>query len=310
MTDRPVPTVPDRPTETADPDDPDDPDDQFERERPRLVGVAYRMLGTVPDAEDVVQNVWFRWNRLTPGEVDRPAAWLTTATTRLALDHLRSVRRRRESYVGPWLPEPLVREDGPAESAELAESLRLGFLTLLDELEPTERAVFLLSDVFGVPFAEIATTVGKSDVACRQIASRARRRIRRPTARTDAGSGRAVVDALLVALASGDLERVMAHLAPDVVCVSDGGATRRAARRPVVGAERVARFLVNLTHRHLGAMEVRMVLVGGDPGTVITLDGVIDLVTAFEVDGDRVVAVRSVRNPDKLVNVGRPVPLV
>jgi RNA polymerase sigma-70 factor (ECF subfamily) len=306
MTDRPPPTA------SAGGDGPGPAgtaDDVFEQERPRLVGLAYRMLGTVPDAEDVVQDVWLRWRRMAPDEVDRPAAWLTTVTTRVALDHLRSVRRRREAYVGPWLPEPLVGEAGPAESAELAESLRMGFLTLLDQLAPTERAVFLLADVFGLPFAEIATTVGKSEVACRQIASRARRRVRRPTTRPDAGASRAVVDALLIALASGDPDRVMEHLAPDVVCVSDGGATRRAARRPVVGAERVARFLVNLTRRHGGAMEVASVLVGGEPGTVISLDGTVDLVTAFEVDGDRVVAIRSVRNPDKLVNVGRTVPL-
>ena len=150
----------------------------FERERPRLVGLAYRMLGTVADAEDVVQDAWFRWQAVPPGGVDRPAAWLTTVTARIALDHLRTARRRRESYVGPWLPEPLVAEAGPAEVAEVAESLRFGFLTVLDELGPVERAVFLLADVFAVPFAEIAVTVGRSEAACRQIASRARRRVR------------------------------------------------------------------------------------------------------------------------------------
>ena len=161
--------------------------DVFERERPRLVGLAYRMLGTVADAEDVVQDAWFRWQAPCPGEVDRPEAWLTTVTTRIALDHLRSARRRREAYVGPWLPEPLVADAGPAEVAELAESLRLGFLTVLDQLKPVERAVFLLADVFAVPFAEIADTVGKSEAACRQIASRARRRRARPPKRRTPG---------------------------------------------------------------------------------------------------------------------------
>ncbi len=136
------------------------------------------MLGTLADAEDVVQDAWFRWRALRPGEVVRPEAWLTTVTTRIALDHLRAARRRREAYVGPWLPEPLVAEAGPAEAAELAESLRLGFLTVLDQLQPVERAVFLLSDVFAFPFADIATTIGRSEAACRQIASRARRRVR------------------------------------------------------------------------------------------------------------------------------------
>jgi RNA polymerase sigma-70 factor (ECF subfamily) len=284
--------------------------DVFERERPRLVGVAYRMLGTIPDAEDVVQNVWLRWQTLRPGEVQRPKAWLTTVTTRIALDHLRSARRRRETYVGPWLAEPLVSEAGPAETAELADSLRLGFITMLDELKPVERAVFLLADVFGVPFADIADTVGKSEAACRQIASRSRRRVRRPGAHRDIGSDRTVVDALMMALAMGDTELVMRHLAPDVVCVSDGGATRRAARRPVVGAFRVARFLINVSRRLDPGSDVRSAVINGDVGAVISIDGAVDLVTAFEVDRDRVVAVRVVLNPDKLGHVDRPVALL
>jgi RNA polymerase sigma-70 factor (ECF subfamily) len=283
--------------------------DLFERERPRLIGLAYRMLGTIPDAEDVVQNVWFRWDRLRPGQVDRPGAWLTTVTTRVALDHLRSARRRRESYVGPWLPEPLVDDAGPAESAELAESLRLGFLTMLDQLGPVERAVFLLADVFGVPFAEIADTVGKSEPACRQIASRARQRVRRPTARRDPGSDRAVVDALLAAMATGDVDLVMRHLAPDAVCVSDGGADRRAARRPVLGAWRVARLLINLSRRFDETMTMRVTTINGDIGTIVSAHGVVDLATAFEVDRGRVVAIRAIRNPDKLTHVDRPVAL-
>jgi RNA polymerase sigma-70 factor (ECF subfamily) len=289
---------------------PTDPVDVFQRERPRLVGLAYRMLGTVSDAEDVVQNVWLRWHKLRPGQVERPEAWLTTVTTRIALDHLRAARRRRESYVGPWLPEPLVNEAGPAESAELADSLRLGFLTMLDQLKPVERAVFLLADVFGLSFAEIAGVVDKSEVACRQIASRARHRVRRPTTRRHVGSDRAVVEALLTALATGDIDLVMEHLAPDVVCVSDGGATRRAARRPVLGAERVARLLVNLSRRYRGSISVRTELINGDIGTVISIDGVVDLVTVFEVEQDQVAVVRAVRNPDKLGHVGQPVVLV
>ncbi len=284
------------------------PTEVFEAERPRLTGLAYRMLGTVGDAEDVVQTAWLRWRSVRPGEADRPAAWLTTVTTRIALDQLRAARRRRETYVGPWLPEPLVVDGrrgplGPEDSVELSESLRLGFLTVLDQLTPVERAVFLLADVFAVPFAEIGGTVGKSEAACRQIASRARRRVRRPGERRDPGADRAVVDALMVALASGDIDRVLAHLAPDAVCVSDGGATRKAARRPVVGAPRVARFLVNLTRRVAGSVEIREATVNGDAGAVISIDGSVDLVTAFEVEGDRVVAVRLIRNPDKLAHV-------
>jgi RNA polymerase sigma-70 factor (ECF subfamily) len=288
--------------------------DLFERERPRLVGLAYRMLGTVADAEDVVQDAWLRWQAVAPGEVDRPGAWLTTVTTRIALDHLRTARRRREAYIGPWLPEPLVADAGPAETAELAESLRFGFLTVLDQLQPVERAVFLLADVFGVPFAEIADTVGKSEAACRQIASRARRRVRpvhgshpdEPRIPADRSTDRAVIDALMTAVALGDVDAALHYLAPDVVCVSDGGAATRAARRPVVGADRVVRFLVNLTRRHAGHVTARPVSVNGDVGMVVSLDGTVDVVTAFEVDGDRVVTIRMVRNPDKLVHVNTP----
>ena len=288
--------------------------DVFERERPRLVGLAYRMLGTVADAEDVVQDAWLRWRTLRPGQVDRPEAWLTTVTTRVALDHLRAARRRREAYVGPWLPEPLVAEAGPAETAELAESLRFGFLTVLDQLQPVERAVFLLADVFAVPFADIAVTVGKSEGACRQIASRARKKVRAVDGtghspvedRAGQRDGRAVVDALMTAVAMGDIDLALTYLAPDVVCVSDGGAGRRAARRPVVGADRVVRFLVNLTRRHAGHLSARPVSVNGDVGSVVSLDGTVDVVTAFELEDDRIVTIRMVRNPDKLAHVEAP----
>ena len=288
--------------------------DRFEQERPRLVGLAYRMLGTVADAEDIVQDVWLRWQASPPGTVERPEAWLTTVTTRIALDHLRTARRRREAYIGPWLPEPLVAEAGPAEVAEVAESLRFGFLTVLDQLQPVERAVFLLADVFTVPFAEIAVTVGKSEAACRQIASRARRRVRpaaashpdSPRDREVRQSDRRVVDALLTAVALGDVESALRHLAPEVVCVSDGGAAIRAARRPVIGADRVVRFLVNLTRRHEGHLTARAASVNGDAGVVVCLDGTVDLVSAFEVADGQVVAIRMIRNPDKLVHVDAP----
>jgi RNA polymerase sigma-70 factor (ECF subfamily) len=281
--------------------------DIFERERPRLVGLAYRMLGTVADAEDVVQNAWLRWRKIDLSEVERPEAWLTTVTTRLALDHLRSSRRRRETYVGPWLPEPLVSDAGPAEAAELADSLRLGFLTVLDQLNPVERAVFLLADVFTVPFADIAVTVDKSEVACRQIASRARRRVRHPGPVRHTGSDRQLVEALMGAIAVGDIDQVVRYLTADAVCVADGGATRRAARRPVVGAPRVARLLVNLAHRYEGQLDVRAATINGDVGAVISVDGDVDLVMAFEVDDGSVAAIRLIRNPDKLTHIGTAV---
>jgi RNA polymerase sigma-70 factor (ECF subfamily) len=285
------------------------PTDVFERERPRLIGLAYRMLGTVTDAEDVVQDAWLRWQTIGVDQLERPEAWLTTVTTRVALDHLRSTRRRRETYVGPWLPEPLVSPAGPEDAAVLADSLRLGFLTVLDQLTPVERAVFLLADVFAVPFADIAATVDKSEVACRQIASRARRRVRQPAPTHDPDANRAITDALLAAIAVGDVDQVLERLAPDVVCVADGGAGRRAARRPVVGAPRVARLLINLAHRYTGDIEVRTASVNGDAGAVIIIGGEVDVVAAFEIRDHQAVAIRLVRNPDKLAHVACPVPM-
>jgi RNA polymerase sigma-70 factor (ECF subfamily) len=278
--------------------------DAFTDARARLLGLAYRILGSLADAEDVVSEVWFRWDRADRSVLERPEAWLTTVTTRVAVDHLRARRRRGADYPGPWLPEPLVGSPGPEELAEVADSLTLGFLILLDELEPLERAVFVLADVFAVPFAEIGEVVGKSPAACRQIASRARRRVREARLPRPSGPDRQRVDELLGAVAAGDLRAVIDRLAPDVVCTSDGGPLRRAARRPVVGAPRVARFLVNLSRRYAGRMDVTPVSVNGDAGYVVDVDGTVDQVLSCSVVDGRITAIRIVRNPDKLLRVG------
>ena len=288
-------------------------DDAFEASRPRLLGLAYRMLGSLGDAEDVVQEAWLRWHGADQAAIDTPAAWLTTVTTRLALDRIRSTQRRREDYVGPWLPEPMVVDEaGPEASAEMADSLTLGFLTVLDRLGPVERAVFLLADVFGVGYGDVADAVGKSEVACRQIASRARRMLQGATARRPRATERRVVDELLVAMAMGDMNAVLERLAPDAVCVSDGGPTRRAARRPVVGAERVARFFVNVTRKAYSDLTRAVpATINGDPGVIIYIGDEIDVVASFEIDDqNRVAAIWMVRNPDKLEHVLTPPHLV
>jgi RNA polymerase sigma-70 factor (ECF subfamily) len=276
----------------------------FAAQRPRLLGIAYRMVASLVDAEDIVSEAWVRWCTADRIDIVSPEAWLTTVTTRIAIDWLRSARHNREEYVGPWLPEPVVAEPGPEERAELADSLTLGFLCMLDRLDPVDRAVFLMADVFAVPYAEIADAVEKSPEACRQIASRARRRLRHPQRRART-IDRRVVDELLVALWMGDMDAVLARLAPDAVCITDGGANRTAARRPVVGASRVARFLANLTQRYHDQLTVTAVTVNGEPGIVGRLDGQIDFVAAFEMWRDVVVTVRLVRNPDKLRLVER-----
>lgn len=288
-------------------------DTVFEAERPRLLGLAYRMLGVYAEAEDVVQETWIRWNASTD-DLERPAAWLTTVATRLALDRLRAGKRRREDYVGPWLAEPVVLEPGPEEAAELSDSLTLGFLTMLDRLSPIERAVFLLADVFAVPYREVATTVDKSEVACRQIASRARRRLGsgndESVGRHHAGGDRKIVDELLLAVVTGDVARTLELLAPDVVSISDGGANRHAARRPVVGADRVARFFTNLARKNLHRASAVGATINGDPGVIVSVDGAVDFVAAFEVEHGRVASIWIVRNPEKLEHVLAPVALV
>lgn len=275
------------------------------------MSLAYRMLGTPDDADDVVQDVWFRWDDAHGrGDVDNPAAWLTTVTTRLAIDRLRSARRRREVYVGPWLPEPLppgTETDVPSSSAVAAESLTLGFLAVLERLQPVERAVFLLHDVFGYPFTEVAATVERSEAATRQIAHRARQRVQADRVRVDPDPDRVeqLADAFLGAMLEGDVDALRALLTEDVVHVSDGGADRRAARRPVVGAHRVARLMVNLASRVEPGTELHPVIVNGQYGWYATMRAEPLMVLVPSFHGGRVSRLHAVLNPDKLARFHR-----
>jgi RNA polymerase sigma-70 factor (ECF subfamily) len=295
--------------------------DRFEHERPRLIGLAYRILGSRIDAEDIVQEAWLRYERTDPTTIDEPAAWLTTVVSRLALDQLRSARHRREAYVGPWLPE-FVRSDAgsgpgrdPQAAAELAESLTLGFLRVLETLGPVERVVFLLADVFDVPHAQIAEIIDRSPAAARQIASRARRRVREerptdaPAGRTDVAADVAVVEAMVTALASGEVDQVLRLLADDAVLISDGGAAVKAARRPVVGADRVARFLTNLANRGLKLLDAEITTINNGTGVVLSWFDVTFTALVFEVADGRVTEVDIMRNPDKLAALDLDGPL-
>ena len=289
----------------------------FEAERARLTGLAYRMLGSVADAEDVVSEAWVRFQRADPATVDRPAAWLTTVTSRLAIDRLRSQTSRREDYVGPWLPEPVVTAvpgavgpapfDDPAERAELSESLTLGFLVVLDRLGPVERAVFLLADVFGEPYAEIARAVGRSEEACRQIASRARRRVREERADRTAADEE-LLAGLIGALAVGDVQGLLDILSPDVVLTSDGGPDRHAARRPVLGPDKVIRLLTNLTGRMPDGIDMEIQHVNAAPALVMHHpDGTI-VMSADPSDEGLVAAIRLQLNPQKVAALESPFP--
>jgi RNA polymerase sigma-70 factor, ECF subfamily len=288
-------------------------------ERPLLVGLAYRITGSRVEAEDIVQDAWLRARRTDAATIDNPAGWLTRVVARLALDHLRSARHRRESYVGPWLPEPVVggmitagTVEDPATASELAESVTFGFLRMLETLAPVERVVFLMSDVFDVPFTEIGKAVDRSPGACRQISSRARRRIREGSPRRgvpdDAGS---VVGELLAALTAGDVDRVLSLLAEDAVLVSDGGPRAYAARRPVVGRERVARFLVNMSRRLASLdLSIESAVVNGEPGVVVTGGGRWLLTLTAHVDDGAIAALYSVVNPDKLAALDIADPMI
>jgi len=280
--------------------------DQFEAARPRIRGLAYRMLGTLADADDVAQDTWLRWQAAEGPHITNAEAWLITTATRLCLDRLRSSARTREIYPGPWLPEPIVTDPDPESAAELADSLTLGFLLLLDQLAPVERAVFVLADVFDVPYAEIASTVDRSEAACRQIASRARRKLRpdEQPGRT-AAADRQLVRDLLRALAAGDVNEVVTRLAPQVVCITDGGPDRRAARRPVVGSSRVARLLIALA-RSYAHLTTRPALVGGSAGAVLSAGDRIEQVLAVTSADGVITRLYFVGNPDKLTSLGHP----
>jgi RNA polymerase sigma-70 factor (ECF subfamily) len=275
----------------------------FEGERDRLLGLAYRITGSRVDADDVVQEAWLRWDRSDQDAVERPGAWLTTVTSRIALDRLRAAQRAREAYVGPWLPEIAVSAEDPAERAELAESLTVGFLAVLERLGPVERVVFLLADVFAVPFDEIAPVVDKTPDACRQVASRARKRVReeRPRFRATDEEAWRIAAAFLAAVQAGDLDTVLGLLAPEVVAVSDGGPEHHAARRPVRGPDRVARLVMNLTARTTPDITIEARTINGQPGVVYRRGERVFMAAAIEVIDGQVAGLFSVVNPDKLL---------
>jgi RNA polymerase sigma-70 factor, ECF subfamily len=297
--------------------------DAFEDERPRLTGLAYRITGSLADAEDAVQEAWIRWSALEPGSVDNPAAWLTTVTSRLALDSLRAQRRRREVYVGPWLPDPVATTRSVEETAELAESLTLGFLVLLDSLGPLERVAFLLGDLFGEPYPVIAEVLGKSEPACRQLTSRARRKMRSagPSGSAPGPSPAAASAELLMRLMdsvlAGDEATALRLLDPDVVLVTDAGPARRAARRPIIGAEQVIRYVEGV-RRLLGFSAcpgreklpaMRLLEVNASPSLVLEFAGEPTVITG-ETAGGLITTIWVRRNPDKTAALHDPPPLV
>ncbi len=278
-------------------------DEPFVVHRRLLFTVAYEMLGSAADAEDVVQESWLKWSRVDQSEVRDPRAYLVRIVTRASLDRLRVLARRREDYVGPWLPEPLLTTPDVAEDAELADSLSTAMLLVLETLTPTERAVFLLRDVFELDYNELAQAVGKTEAAVRQIASRARAHVaaRRPRGAASQHDSRKALTAFMAALETGDLQPLVDILAPDVVALGDGGGIKQALPRPVSGADKVGRLMgLGLrTSRELG-MTAEMVSVNGWPALLLRIDGAIDSVLSVRVDDGLVSGIYTVRNPEKL----------
>jgi RNA polymerase sigma-70 factor (TIGR02957 family) len=289
----------------------------FAEHRRLLFTVAYQMLGSVADAEDAVQDAWLRWSRVDPASVADPRAYLVQITTRLALDRLRSAQHRRESYVGPWLPEPLVTEPvgaarppDPAEAAEVAEQVSLAMLVVLETLSPLERAVFVLREVFGLSVAEVARALDRSESAVRQLAHRSREHVeaRRPRFDTDRRSAREVTERFLAACIGGDVDALLAAMAPDVVLISDGGGKAKAALRPIVGADKVARFLVATTATGTDdpTLEIAIADLNGAPAVVARTAAGPLLAAQLVLVGGRIEEVLIVRNPDKLAGLAHP----
>ena len=289
-----------------------DEGDAYQELRPLLFSIAYRMVGSASEAEDLVQEAYLRFHRAVAGgaEVDSPKAYLSAVTTRLAIDHLRSARARREQYVGDWLPEPLVTGEAadPAGHAETADSLSLAFLVLLERLSPVQRAVFLLHEVFGYPYAEIAGLVGRSEDTCRQIAARARRHVEagRPRFEASRRQREELARRFFAAVDQGDTEGLVGLLAADAVLYGDGGGKAPALAAPLHGAERVARLLIGLARRGRAAgIGYAPAEINGHPG-LLTLDpaGRLLGVLALDIADGRVQTVRSIINPDKLRHLG------
>jgi RNA polymerase sigma-70 factor (ECF subfamily) len=280
----------------------------FSEHRKLLFAIAYRLLGSVADAEDVIQDAWFKWSAADRIQVSDPKAYLARIVSNLAVDRLRSTRRQRETYVGPWLPEPILTESDASEEVAVAESVSVAMLVVLETLSPLERAVFVLKEVFDFSYAEIADAVDRSESAVRQAAHRARNHIqaRRPRFETDRTKKREVTERFFAATTGGDINELMALLAPDVTLWTDGGGKVRQAMRPIVGVDKVVRWLAGAASRpyegvEISDMSAEVAEINGAPGVVLSGGGRVIATLTVDVDADgRIVTIHNVANPDKL----------
>ncbi|MEV6770287.1 RNA polymerase sigma-70 factor [Nocardia sp. NPDC051030] len=284
--------------------------DTFVAYRNLLFTVAYEMLGSAADAEDVLQETWVRWAQVDMDQVQDHRAYLVRITTRQALNRLRTMKRRKESYVGPWLPEPLLTAPDVAEDIELAESMSMALMLVLETLSPTERAVFVLREVFDVSYEEIAAAVDKTPVTVRQIAHRARQHVeaRRPRSVVSPGQARAALESFQMALETGDPQGLLNVLAPNVVLLTDGGGIKTAARVPIIGIERVLRNLLVGFGKIGATLSTEPTVVNGNPALVLRWDGEVGIMT-FRMDDTRITGLYFVRNPEKLTHIDSPTAL-
>ncbi len=280
----------------------------FEEHRDLLTGVAYRILGQLGDAEDVVQEAWLRWTARDRAEISEPRAYLLRVVTRLSVDRLRREAARRETYVGPWLPEPLLIEPDVADRAELADSISIAMLVVLETLSPLERAVFVLHEAFGFTHPEIGVILERSDVTVRQLAHRAHRHVRerRPRFDTDPTIRATVTASFLDACQRGDIDALLTVLAPDVVFVGDSGGIGRAPRHPIHSADKVARFLLAIANTPIPGLTVELAHINGGPAILISSEGQPMTVFTLDICDGRVQTIHAIANPDKLHHVRKP----
>ncbi|HXP66692.1 MAG TPA: RNA polymerase sigma-70 factor [Steroidobacteraceae bacterium] len=285
----------------------DDRATTFQRHKPKLYGIAYRMLSSAADAEDILQDAYLRWHETDAGRIEIPEAWLTTVVTRLCIDRLRASRSEREAYLGPWLPEPIVGEASPAADArsELDSDLSMAFLVVLERLAPLERAAFLLHEVFDCGYPEIAAVLGKSESACRQIVHRAGVRVHaaRPRFQVSKAARARLLEKFMAALHAEDQAALLELFADDATYTSDGGGKVKAARKAIEGAPHIARFLTGVWRRYLSDLTHQLVDINGEPGLLMCVNGKPFSVISIETDGSRILAAYTVMNPDKLKNV-------
>jgi RNA polymerase sigma-70 factor (ECF subfamily) len=275
----------------------------FEALRGRLFGLAYRMLGSRADAEDIVQETYVRWHQAPHDSIETPEAWLVTTTSRLAIDRLRRLKTEREAYVGQWLPEPIVTETPPDRNLDLAADLSIAFLTLLERLAPEERAAFLLHDVFDVGYREIASVIERSEAACRQVVHRARERVRGERKRFEVSESVKVtlLQKFMAAMEARDEQALLALFAPDATWTADGGGKTAAAPLPIIGADRIAKFVVSLREKFWAVdRSVEVATVNGETGLCIRDGQRLTATMSIATDGERILAVYAVVNPDKL----------